>query len=412
MTGTTAMTGNTENTLSEDREIQPALDALLLDHETWDQLEDQFSGFNLFEAIGHVRAEERHSDFFAFLLDPQAPHGLGDEFLTRFLQEVLKQLPSDDRPVNLVEMSVADLSPAMVLREHHNIDILAIDETNQLVVVIENKVDTSEHSNQLERYRSYANDTYPEFRRVFVYLTVEGEPPSDANFVAFSYTQIAVLVEEVLRRRGSTINVGAKLALEHYLEMLRRHIVPNEELIKLARDIYKKHKTALEFIFEQRPDQQLEISDYTVTLVRNEASIELVRHAKSYTQFCPADWRNMPKFNATDTSKWTKTGRSLLFEFRNNVNGLQLTLVLGPCEPELRKRIYDFCTSHPEEFPGIAKPMGAQWSTLYSKKMLTKNQLGTQEMDALKDRIGEWWDRFLRDDMLRIRSALEAEFAN
>ena len=406
------MTGNTENTVVDDQDLQQALDILILDYETWDRLDDQFSGFNLFEAIGHVRSEERHSAFLGFLLDPQAQHGLGDEFLTRFLQEVLRELPPDERSVNLVEISVADLSRVMVLREHHGIDILAIDETNRLVIVIENKVDSSEHSNQLQRYRSYVEGTYADFRHLFVYLTVEREEPSDAEYVSFDYNEVASIVEEMLRRRGSVLGVGSRLALEHYLEILRRHIVPNEELIKLARDIYQKHKTALEFIFEQRPDQQLEISEYAASLVEDEPEVGLERQTKSYVNFCPVGWTDVANFNAVDPLKWTKTGRSLLFEFRNSANGLQLTLVLGPCEQELRLRIYEFCGKHPKVFPGHSKPMGRYWATLYSRKVLTKKQLEGQELDALKQLTAKWWQGFLKEDFLRIRSVLENEFAN
>ena len=36
--------------------------------------------FNIFEAMGAVHVEVRHSEFLSFLLDPYQNHGLGDTF--------------------------------------------------------------------------------------------------------------------------------------------------------------------------------------------------------------------------------------------------------------------------------------------------------------------------------------------
>ena len=53
---------------------QSALEQLSVD-EDFRQLESQFAEFNIFEAIGVVHQELRHSDFLAFLLNPRQNHG-------------------------------------------------------------------------------------------------------------------------------------------------------------------------------------------------------------------------------------------------------------------------------------------------------------------------------------------------
>ena len=85
--------------------LRESLEDFLIDNRELEALEQRLRGFNIFEAIGHVKAEERHSDFLAFLLDPLAPHGLGDDFITRFLQKALKSLPADRRPIQLIASS-------------------------------------------------------------------------------------------------------------------------------------------------------------------------------------------------------------------------------------------------------------------------------------------------------------------
>ena len=52
--------------------------------------------FNVCTVLGLARQELRHSDLLAYLLNPQADHGLGD----RFLRAIIKQAAPGD-PVAL-----------------------------------------------------------------------------------------------------------------------------------------------------------------------------------------------------------------------------------------------------------------------------------------------------------------------
>jgi hypothetical protein len=72
------MNGTSTNVLATDRE---ALESLVIDNPDLERLEALLDRFNLFEALGIVRQELRHSDLLAFILDPRQPHGLGDAFL-------------------------------------------------------------------------------------------------------------------------------------------------------------------------------------------------------------------------------------------------------------------------------------------------------------------------------------------
>ena len=68
------------------------------------RLETELAQFNLFEAIGVVRSEVRHSDFLAFLLDPSQNHGLGEFFLKPFLQHTLLSARGGDLELNPIEV--------------------------------------------------------------------------------------------------------------------------------------------------------------------------------------------------------------------------------------------------------------------------------------------------------------------
>jgi hypothetical protein len=64
-------------------------------------------------------------------------------------------------------------------REWRNIDILIILKDD--IVLIENKVDTIDHSNQLKRYQKIAEETFPNKYKHYVYLTPFGSDPQDAS---------------------------------------------------------------------------------------------------------------------------------------------------------------------------------------------------------------------------------------
>ena len=130
--------------------IASAIEALLLDDGGIDKIAVHLGGFNIFEAIGHTRSEERHSHFLAFLLDPNETHGLGTEFLTRFVVEIVKSMRPESRPLSLSEITLVDFEGCLVLRECHRIDVLCIDEAHRFLLAVENKVGSKERSDPAE----------------------------------------------------------------------------------------------------------------------------------------------------------------------------------------------------------------------------------------------------------------------
>jgi PD-(D/E)XK nuclease superfamily len=110
--------------------------------------------FNLFEALGAIRGELRHSNFLAFILSPARSHRLGTKPLQVFLRALLAKLPTERRPIRALEVAVGDLDDAAVFREVDYIDLLIEIRELNLVVVIENKVDAKAGEGQLARYKA------------------------------------------------------------------------------------------------------------------------------------------------------------------------------------------------------------------------------------------------------------------
>ena len=167
-----------------DRQV---LEAFLIDNPDLERLEILLAEFNFFEAVGVTRQELRHSDFLAFLLDPRQPHGLGDSFLSIFLRKVVQSSDLTGMPFSAIDVTLWDLADTKVRREWRRIDLLILNESLQLAIIIENKIGSSEHSDQLRRYLDVVSKIFHGWRVAGVYLTPDGDAPSEDAFVPCSY---------------------------------------------------------------------------------------------------------------------------------------------------------------------------------------------------------------------------------
>ena len=154
--------------------------------------EEEGKCFNVFSALNMCSDEVRlHSRLLATLLNPEANHGLGNEFLKLFL--IALGLPEDyitHCKEQIVERTIGEVTEATGGR----IDIILEDRGH--AVIIENKIYASDQPNQLLRYYNYGLKTFGENNFKLVYLTLNGsEPSSDSlggghfEFIKLSYAQ-------------------------------------------------------------------------------------------------------------------------------------------------------------------------------------------------------------------------------
>jgi hypothetical protein len=105
-------------------EAMEALERFVIENDTLLALEARIARFNIFDALGIARAEIRHSNFLAFLLDPTESHSHGPLFLKAILMDLLKQAPRENRALSLVDLDGTDLRGVEVKREWKHIDPL------------------------------------------------------------------------------------------------------------------------------------------------------------------------------------------------------------------------------------------------------------------------------------------------
>ena len=138
--------------------------------------ENSIENFNIFSILRRENDEVNlHSRFIYELLNPKGLHNQRDIFLKIFLDEM-----NIEYNVNIFE----------VYKEQYNIDIL-LKSKNQ-VIIIENKIDTQDHSNQLNRYVDIIKKQgYNEDEIKVIYLTLYGEEPNESieDIILLSYSQ-------------------------------------------------------------------------------------------------------------------------------------------------------------------------------------------------------------------------------
>ncbi len=281
------------------KEAQDLLEAFICDKDL-KELEQMFGKFNIFDCLKLTRTEIRHSNFLAWLLDPNETHGLKDYFLKEFLKHILKSKKKEIAEINRKEIDLKnsensdeiikrtysvpsifdidywDMTEVEVFRELENIDLLLIDEKNKFVFVIENKIDSFQHSNQLARYRDYVDEQYPSmtYQKLFIYLKPKKETV-EKPYIYLSYQTVRDTIKELIDDKDDKISDEILVAIKHYNEILERDIMNSEdELKKICRQIYRKHKTAIDLITKNSSNYKSDVLNAMEKVVKSNVNLQ------------------------------------------------------------------------------------------------------------------------------------------
>src|SRR5882724_11750234 len=179
--------------------------------------------FNIFTALNAMDYETRHSNFLAWLLDPSGTHRFGTKFLNGFLSLVAKKISKGSEAAKLDSIlhNAHGLQGAEVKREFKRADLLVVDRTQQFVCLVENKIHTGEHSEQLLRYRLMVEQEFPGYHHMFVFLTLRPEKPSDTAYVSLTYAELCGELKQLTAVKESVPPSEAlALLLQQYVDFI------------------------------------------------------------------------------------------------------------------------------------------------------------------------------------------------
>ena len=172
--------------------------------------------FNLFAILERETDEvHTHSAILAALLDPNGSHGQGPVFARKFAERFDIPKEGIERARVWCERTVVEGSRADIVIQ-----------TDDLCVVVENKIYAGDQTKQLERYHAYAEQW--DSHRLF-YLTLHGDDPSQDSLGSLQRDEVACISYEsdVLAWLDDCIKEVARVPqlreiLAHYQALLRK----------------------------------------------------------------------------------------------------------------------------------------------------------------------------------------------
>lgn len=242
-----------------------ALEDLFVNNPRLERVEAYLNRFNPIRIMKMERREIRHSAILAWLLDPAESHGLGDRFLKAFLAEAYRGNNGIDGP-SALEIIQSDLRDAEVRLEWQNIDIFIFSPRNAWAFIIENKFDSSQHSNQLQRYLDKVRAIYRErtgLRICGVLLTLREEAAQVPSFVEIRYETICGFLPRFLEQEAHVLRPEIAVFIRQYIEIIEEAAdmsSEHKEMVRLARELYRSHKKVLDFVIEHGAATELSLA--------------------------------------------------------------------------------------------------------------------------------------------------------
>lgn len=264
---------------------------------------------NIFSAVGMQTQEVKHSNFMAWLFDPSNPHELGNDFLCRFLKKLTayenqwksKGVNSNCKILEKEGFGVWDefksfyndpklkvITEKTILGNDRRMDIYIESRAAKTVLVIENKVFTSTHDEQLQAYEDKLKHFGGGWRKILVYLTPKGDIPTDdgkynPRWCIISYYSILQIMKEMLEAHKIAFrkkrSVRVKLLMEDYIDMVNSEILDNNpELYALCKKIRKDHAKALDILMHYS-DNVNDVYEFCAEWIRSTFSdrLEIMR---------------------------------------------------------------------------------------------------------------------------------------
>lgn len=391
---------------------------LLLDIESKDfkEIQTYASKINIFNILKLARNEIRHSNMLAWLFDPNETHGVGSTFTRYFMGAVIKEnrtiLEKDN--IDFGKLLIESLDDLIVYREKFNIDILLVSNSTNQLICIENKVDTGEHDAQLNKYETIlANNEFKDFQKIFLYLTPQEEDISGySEWIKVSYALVVNSLNEVIN--NFELRPEAKLLIENYKDILRRNIMNDStEIEKLCQDIYKKHKSALDLIFEYRPDSSSIIFDNVCELLQARQDIIFDKSIcnKNYITFTTKELTSLVVPDSTKPNGYERY--TLMYAISNTpqwYNGeILFTVTISPFgNEEVRNKLFAISRKYAKEFGVRNSTKVPQWGMLLKRILVNVKEINDQE-DILEKLIKNL-NRYISHDVKNFEKILQQEW--
>jgi hypothetical protein len=352
---------------------------------------------NLMEILKVSHRELQHSNFLAWFFNPNESHNLGDyalkEFIKIYFRENQFQNFGNGTGLSVFDFVHLDFDDLEIRREYKNIDLIFLSKKNQFCIVIENKIYARESNGQLAKYRRIVEGEYADFKhKIYIFLSLEEQLISEAEqdyYVQLTYDHIIKLIEQVLNSQKLNLGDKTRFVFEQYLQTLKSMLNKNEEIEKIAQQLYKKYKSAFDLVMKYSDVAVggIESWQYLKNLIDNERTIEPTNHNKAHLRFRPRYFRdNLDVLKSVGlVAHDDDLSNNLMFEFVFKLvkDEIYFYFVIGTGDQGVRERLYKMCANNPDTFNLMNKSMKVglrrNWHRVFEKQILTQEDYDTSQ---------------------------------
>ena len=312
---------------------------------------------NIFKILNTQRDEVKHSKFLSWLLNPNENKEVGTKFLFQVLNFIQENKNTSYKNYSL-DSSFIKVFPNFEEGEHKNIDILI--ETSEFVVCIENKVDSSEHSSQLSRYKRYIDKNFKNLDKYFIYLSPSGKKPLEEieSYIPMSYQNIIEFIENI---KDEIKERNTKLYLSDYLYILKNETLKNLENLLPASKLYLQFEQMIKQVLDGRNQKDsfeykifqndirifrlFEHSKINYLWIKHQIETELVNNNfllgsesdTPYIRFYPKEFKKYIYISKSNNG-WNQYRETFLFEIKISKN----KLTFWSCVNKGGDKFYDY----------------------------------------------------------------------
>ncbi len=323
---------------------------------------------NIFSALKIENTEIYHSNMIAWLFNPYQTHGLKNKFFQYFLKNC-----------HLEDIDAQDIK--RVRREHENTDILL--EGTNWCIVIENKIYSMQHSNQLKRYEETIQKEFSDIKKFyFIYLKPRLNELLPSSWKYISYDIIYRTIKDVLQKEKLSEKV--KFFLTQYLETIAM-FTENDEAKELYLQLYLRYKSLFDKVFEYKENEQKSLKQILEDIIIAETKnlgIHPLDSTNAFVRFCSSE---MNKKELCYSENWVEEKNIILFEFQNKKDELLLDVVVGHTgkknENKRNNLIRYLCNKLGYSDNDIKNYQEKKWAHIYSECILSKEEYWNNRSD-------------------------------
>lgn len=359
---------------------------------------------NFFEITGIDTQEIRHSNFLAWLFDARESHGLGD----RIIKTYLKQVIHNRDLLYIHKILDLDFQSFEVRREWNNLDICLVSDKERFVIAIENKIGARESSKQTLKYRAIVDDIYKDYERLYIFLTPDGISAEDDAWLVSTYDDVILAIQENLDYARDSV----RPLLQQYINILEKRVVTSDKLRQICKEIYQKHKTAIDLIYNYVGSYRAQVREWVVELLKQNANdYQLVFRDDWCSSFCIrfTSKRLYEKFGHSTTNWSQPIDCDLVYEIYipENLSQVKVWLIASNPERPLNRRAVEIGVKNREKSHISKRPTGKFYAHVFnaSKPLLNSNELKDNAKVILERNLqkvldeARGFEKFLLDEL-------------